>query len=180
MGIIALGLRLYRTIELSGGKVRKMNRKGYILSFLFGIGIAGIFLLKLQQNCINKWKGLAEKNRGMFLLVDQWVHIKQEGGNLGGFFIKNNYKRIAIYGMGYVGMRLAKELEGTGIEVAYGIDRNAANIYSEIKLATPDGVLPEVDAVVVTTVGGFDEICGVLSRKVDCPVIAIEDIVNGM
>lgn len=154
------------------------KREGYVLIFLLGIGIASTFLLELQQKCINRWKEIAEKNRGLFLLMSEWVKVKQEGKKLEEYFEKNNLKRIAIYGMSNVGIRLAKELKDSEIEVVYGIDRNAANIYSEIKVVATEDVLPEVDAVVVTLVDGFEEVCESLSEKLVCQIIAIEDIIN--
>lgn len=156
-----------------------MGKKiGYMLSFLAGAGLAGICLLKLQQGSIDRWKGLAEKNRGLFLLMDQWVRVRQDGRKLEEYFIRNSYKRIAVYGMGYVGRRLVEELKDSEIETVYGIDRNAANIYSEIKVVTMDEELANVDVVVVTLVDDFDQVSDLLSKELRCPVIAIEDIVN--
>ena len=77
-----------------------------------------------------------------------------------------------------MGKRLVKELKRTEIEVVYGIDRNAADIFSEIELVTMDDDLEDVDAVVVTLVDEYDTVCDILSQKVKCPVIAIEDIIN--
>lgn len=154
------------------------NRYGLMACFLLGAGVASALMIRLQQGCINRWKSAAEKNRGIFLLMDQWIYIKQEGKNLADFFTKNKYKRLAIYGMGYVGKRLVKELKNSGVEIVYGIDRNAAGIHSEIKLLTVNDSLLNVDAVVATSIGEYDVICDALSGKLDCPVIAIEDIIN--
>lgn len=149
-----------------------------VKGFLFGMFLTGFFLLRIQQDCINKWKRLAQKNIGLFLLMDQWVNVKQEGKKIEAYFIKNNYKRIAIYGMGSVGLRLVKELKDTEIEIAYGIDQNSANIYSDIKLVTMGEELSDVDAVIVTVAGGFDAISDKLSERMKCPMVAIEDIIN--
>ena len=146
--------------------------------FFLGGSVGSIMMLCLQQKCINKWKKTAQKNRGLFRLMDQWTKIKQEGKHLDTYFIKNNYKNIAIYGMGYVGIRLVKELKESQVKIVYGIDRNADNIYSDIKVITMDEELSKVDAMVVTVIEDFDEVCELLSEKVDCAVIAIEDIIN--
>lgn len=110
--------------------------------------------------------------------MNQWINLKQDEKKVEEYFIQKNLKRIAIYGMGYVGKRLVKELKRTEIEVVYGIDRNAADIFSEIELVTMDDDLEDVDAVVVTLVDEYDTVCDILSQKVKCPVIAIEDIIN--
>lgn len=156
----------------------KKKYKLLAVGFLLGIGIPFFFTTKFQQKCIDRWKKESDKNRGLFLLMDQWANIKQEGKNLEVYFVKNNYKKIAIYGMGYVGIRLVKELKYSEIEIAYGIDRNADTIYSDIKLITMDSSLEDVDAIVITTMEGYDEICEALSERVKCSFISIEDILN--
>lgn len=158
-----------------------MNKKYKLLfSLLLGIDIMLFGIISIQQKCINKWKKQAEKNTGQFMLMNQWTRVKQEGKGLEAYFDRNNYKKVAIYGMGYIGTRLIKELENSKIEIAYGIDKNANNIYSDIKLVTIDEKLPDVDVVVVTLVGDIDGIFDALSKKVNCPIIFIEDIVNEM
>lgn len=153
-------------------------KKRYIYMLLVSFGMASAFLIKLQQGCIDYWRKQANKNRGLFLLMDQWVCLKQDGRKIERYFIKNNLKRIAIYGMSYVGKRLSKELKCSEVEVIYGIDRNASIIYSEIELVTMDADLEDVDAIVVTSVDEYDSICSMLSQKISCPIIAIEDVVN--
>lgn len=155
-----------------------MKKSMYLLGMLFGITIPIYFIAKLQQNCIDQWKEQADKNSGLFLLMDQWVNIKQKGKNLKDYFLKNNYEKIAIYGMGRAGQRLVEELRNTEIEVLYGIDSDINNIYSDINLVTVEDDLQRVDAVVVTALGEFDAVYDILCEKMDCPMIAIEDILN--
>ena len=154
------------------------NKFKVVICVLLGILLPCYFITKLQQDCINKWRKDAEKNRGLFLLMNQWTLIKQKGKNLKPYFEKNNYKKIAVYGMGYVGKRLLNELKDSEIEVAYGIDKNASSMSADIKLITMDDDFEEVDAVVITVLTDFDDICDALSRKINCPFISIEDIVN--
>lgn len=156
--------------------IKMSNLYPYMLLLIY-IGAVG-FLLNLQQKCINKWKEQASKNRSLFLLMDQWVRTKQEGKKLESYFIKNNFKKIAVYGMGNVGKRLIKELRDSEINIAYGIDRNAENIYSEINLVTINDELENVDAVVITLISDFEDVYDKLSKKLKCSIIAIEDIIN--
>lgn len=151
--------------------------------FIFGVLgaiIPSLWLINLQQDCIDRWKEREKKDRGLFLLMNQWTRLKQDGKNLENFFKKNGYKRIAIYGMSYVGLSLVKELSHSEIEIVYGIDRNADNIYSNVKLITMEDKLLCVDAIVVTAISGYDEIRDALSEKVECPIISIEDILNAL
>lgn len=121
----------------------------------------------------------AQKHLAIMQVMNQWIMNKQNGKDLKDFFLANGYKEIAIYGMSYLGERLADELSDSEITVKYAIDRNADNIYTPFELLKPDDTLPEVDAIIVTAVSFFDEIEQDLEDKVDCPIISIEDVVYG-
>ncbi len=124
----------------------------------------------------DKIKAMSDKHLDLFLMMTQWVKVKQEGKNLSSFFEKNGYKRIAIYGMSYAGEALVEELKDTDIQVVYGIDRNADSIYADVDIVSMEDDLRAVDVIVVTAITFFDEIEEELSKKVACPVISLEDI----
>lgn len=145
---------------------------------MLGIGIPIYLAGSWQQKCINRWREESRKQRAMFLLMNQWINIKQGNRNLEEYFLKNNLKKIAIYGMGPMGQRLVKELKDSSIETAYGIDQNSDRIFAGIKVVKMEEKLDDVDAVVVTVVKEFDTIRDALMKKLSCPVIAIEDILN--
>lgn len=155
-----------------------MRKSLRIWSILAGNVALVFFITKLQQRCIDKWRGQAEKNRGMYALMNHWVNIKQEGKNLEEYFLRNHYIRIAVYGMGDIGQRLVKELKNSEIEIVYGIDKNSGNIYSDIELVTVEEGFKDVDAIVVTVIKEFDVICDTLKEKINCPILAIADILN--
>ena len=119
---------------------------------------------------------MSDKHLALFLMMNQWVKVKQEGKNLSAYFEKNGYKKIAIYGMSFAGETLVDELRGSDVYVAYGIDQNAETIYTDVEVVTMENTLAEVDAIVVTAISFFDEIEEKLSEKIDCPVISLEDI----
>ena len=108
--------------------------------------------------------------------MNQWVAVKQEGKNLADYFDKQGYKSIAIYGMSYAGERLLEELKCSDIQVQYGIDKNADNIYMDVNIVTMEDELKPVDAIVVTPIFFFDDIEEELSQKIDCPIISLEDV----
>ena len=137
-------------------------------------GVVGI--TKVMGKGAEGKQATADKFQALFLLMNQWIRAKQEGKSLVSYFEKNGYKRIAIYGMSYVGENLLTELKDTGIEVVYGIDRNAGRLYADVDIFTLDDTLEEVDAIVVTAITFFDEIEEQLSDKVSCPIISLEDI----
>lgn len=112
----------------------------------------------------------------LYMAFDQWLRIRQEGKTLVEYFEQQDYKTVAIYGMKELGERLYDELEGSDITVRYIIDKNADLIYANVDVVTPDEKLDPVDVIVVTALYYFDEIEEMLSERVDCPIISLEDI----
>ena len=153
-------------------------KKGVIsaVSMLTGVVAGAGTIGKIAEDRLSKVQNMSDKHLALFLMMNQWVKVKQDGKALSAYFEKNGYKKIAIYGMSYVGATLVDELRDTGIEVVYGIDKNASSIYTDVDIVSMDDSLGEVDAVVVTAITFFDEIEEKLSQKLDCPVISLEDI----
>ncbi|MBD5489852.1 MAG: hypothetical protein HDR13_13860 [Lachnospiraceae bacterium] len=112
----------------------------------------------------------------LYMAFDQWLRIRQEGKTLVEYFVKNGYKTVAIYGMKELGERLHDELQGSDITVKYAIDKNADSIYADVDVLMPDEKMDLVDVIVVTALYYFDEIEEMLSDKVDCPIISLEEI----
>lgn len=153
-------------------------KKGVIsvLSAITGAVLGAGAVGKVTGEKICKTKSMSDKHLALFLMMNQWVKVKQEGKNIADYFEKNGYKKIAVYGMSYAGETLIGELKDTDITIAYGIDQKADSIYADVDVVSMDGKLEAVDAVVVTAVTFFDEIEEQLCRKVDCPIISLEDI----
>lgn len=151
-----------------------------ILSGLVGAVIGAGTVGKITGKSLDKARNMSDKHLALFLMMNKWVKIKQEGKNLVSYFEKKGYKRIAIYGMSYAGETLIEELRGTDVQVAYGIDKNANSIYSEIDVSSVEDSLGDVDVVVVTAITFFEEIEQVLKTKVNCPIVSLEDILDSM
>lgn len=147
-----------------------------ILSLLFGCAGGIIGSRKLIVPKLNNAIQYSDKHLSLFLMMNQWVKVKQEGKNLSTYFLKNGYKRIAVYGMSYVGETLVKELNGTEIEIVYAIDKNAENIYSSVDIVSLEDPMENVDAVVITAITFLEEIENQLSKKLSCPLLSLEDI----
>lgn len=147
-----------------------------VLSLLVGAAAGAISVEKNARERISDKQKLSDKHLQLYLMMNQWVKVKQDGKNLSTYFEKKGYKKIAIYGMNYVGETLLDELKETATEVAYAIDKKADRIHAEIEVYTAGDDLASVDAVVVTPITFFDEIEEEMSKKVDCPIISLEDI----
>lgn len=158
-----------------------MKRKTVtVLSMASGIVLGGllgiIFAMRRSSGEKEKWEKLSEKHLKLMLLLNQWIYIKQQGKSVIDYFHKENINSIAIYGMSYIGERLYDELKNSDVTVKYAIDNNADRIYSEVELISPDEDLEEVDAVIVTPITFFPEIEKKMSKKVNCPIISLKDI----
>lgn len=147
-----------------------------ILSVLTGAVLGASLVGKVKNKKLNSVNQMSGKHLSLFLMMNQWVKVKQEGKNLYSYFAKKGYKRIAIYGMSYAGEALMNELKDSSVTVVYGIDQNADSIYMDVDIVSMNDELEEVDAIVVTAITFFDEIEEKLLEKVDYPIISLEDI----
>ena len=147
-----------------------------ILSALTGAAVGAGAVGKSESKKLARARAMSSKHLELFKMMSQWVQVKQEGKSLVSYFEKNGYKKIAIYGMSFAGETLLNELKDSGIEVAYGIDKNADTIYADVNIVSVTDTLEPVEAIVVTAITFFDEIEEMLSEKMDCPIISLEDI----
>lgn len=141
------------------------------------------FLLGKRSSDIKNSKELigkqeyVDKHLAMFLLMNEWLKLDQEGKTIKKYFEDNNYKKIAIYGMGSIGERLCDELNRLGFEVVYAIDKRKDLHYKNITILNINEVLPEADVIIVSAFFYFDEISEELEKKVSYPIANIEDII---
>lgn len=152
-------------------------KKGTIVGTLLGAAVGAVMVGKITGETIDKKQGKVDKFKSYYNMLNQWLIIKQEGGSLQDYFEKNNYNRIAIYGMGEMGNRLYDELKNSNITLAYAIDKDADSIYADLKVVSKEDELQEVDVIVVTATFAFDEIKEELEKKTNIPIISLEDIV---
>ncbi len=163
--------------------MKKNTIKKGLISVLFiftGVVIGAGMIKKIENKKFKKIYDKSQKHFELFRMMSQWVKVKQEGKNLSSYFESNGYKKIAVYGMSYAGETLINELQDTGIEVAYGIDKNADFISTDINVVSADDSLEEVDAIIITAITFFAEIKEKLSEKVDCPILSLEDVLYGV
>lgn len=143
---------------------------------LVGAGVGAAVAKKTTGSKFQKSQQMSDKHLALFLMMNQWVKVKQEGKSLSEYFERNNYQKIAVYGMSYVGETLMDELKDSGICVKYGIDKKAGRMDKGIEMVTIDDNLQEVDAVVVTAITFFDEIAEKLRERLNCPILSLKDI----
>lgn len=137
---------------------------------------------KKAEKEITRINGERGKFFQMFRVTDDWLNKKIKGMNIKDYLNKKNYNKIAIYGMSFVGQTLINELEGSEIEIKYGVDRDAEVYWDAFPIKKPEQITSDdtVDAVIVTALSFVDEVRAALQDKLDCPIISLEEIVDAM
>lgn len=148
-----------------------------VIGIITGTIAGGALTLALSGKKVDQKSQKVDKFKGYYNMLNQWLMLKQEGKSLDEYFKQNGYKTIAIYGMGEMGNRLYDELKNSDIEVKYAVDQNAAGTYSELDVIDVEDEYEEVDVIVVTATFAFDEINEELGKKVDFPVVSLDDVV---
>lgn len=146
----------------------------------FGSGIAaGAALVKLVKKDTDDNAKKVIKFKTQFYMVNRWVSILQDNRDLSGYFEKNGYRKVAIYGLGTLGENLANDLKD---KVVFAIDEKAAGRdQSRFPVYSMDDVInEEPDVVVVTPVFAFQDIQPLCETKFGCPVISLEDVIDDM
>ena len=160
------------------GRLAMINNIGiccfsFIAGMVLGILLLGLHLQKICRDLHDKY----EKQTEFYSLLLRWIHVHQEGRTLMNYFYNNNVRTIAIYGMKELGEALSEELRNGDIEIKYGIDKNADNIYAGIDVYTPDEKLEDVDMVVVTAIHYYNEIENDMQNKLKGKIVSLEDVV---
>ncbi len=155
-------------------------KKRNVLALIGALGTvaAGGYYCNKYRKKYDRCGELMRKLEKYYHTLNRWLAKRQEGICLDSYFKENGYESIAIYGYKELGERLYDELKATDVKVEYIIDKAADNIYAGVDAYTPDDVLPDVDAVVVTASYYFDEIEEMLRDKLACPIFSIDDVVN--
>lgn len=153
-------------------------KKIRVISYIFFAYLVGFIYGKKKQlkkiECMNvKY----DKFRGYYYMLSHWLSLKQNEKNLKEYFQENGFKKIAIYGMGDMGERLAKELSKTDIQVVYAIDKNIKHSDLGIEIRSIDDATDDIEAVVVTATFAYKMIKNDIEKKFSCPIISLEEII---
>lgn len=155
----------------------KKRLKIFLIIFFNALGIITICMY-LFKKIINAQIYRVNKFRSYYNVLNSWMVIKSKGEKLVTYFHNNNYRNIAIYGMGEIGNRLYEELENTEIEVVYGIDSNSNSAYGKVDIYSIDDKMPEVDAIIVTPIFAYQDIKENLEKRVSVPIISLEEVTD--
>ena len=110
-------------------------------------------------------------------MMNQWLILKQEGKSIGNYLDKRGNHTVAVYGMALYGRHIIRELQGTDIVVAYGMDRKKMNAYKGIEVLQPIGELPYVDVIINSVIHDHINVKNTLANITNIPVLCLEDVV---
>lgn len=171
----------FNAADIRNGMEIKMKKKIlFLATLLFSSAVCvGTFVLfRKKRKELENNRQIVYKNDKIIQNLDEFLTIKQAGKNISIYFENTGYKKVAIYGMGYLGKRLYDELKSLDIEVAYLVDKDAENINEEVPVFKPDQKLPYADVLIVTPVFYFHAIENEMERQVNCPIISLEDVLD--
>lgn len=134
--------------------------------------------LKYKNKQLVNLSDNSQKQRILYLILNNMYAMEQNNMPLGTFLKEEGYNTIAIYGIHFIGQRLFDSLVKEGFEVEYLIDKGKRKEYRGVRVYSPQDDLKPVDAVVVTPVTYYNEIFLELQKKMDCPILSVEDILE--
>lgn len=160
--------------------MREIINIALLIFFVFMVIMNMLKKKHLQQQTIviKQYEKSLLKFREYYELLDQWMMNREQGMCVENYFAKNNYKSIAIYGMGSMGNHLYQELkQSSKVQVLYAIDKKGTSIFSELCVKKLSDDLPAVDAVIITVTLSYADIVLSLEEKLICPMISLDEVI---
>ncbi|MCM1441751.1 MAG: glycosyltransferase [Roseburia sp.] len=132
-------------------------------------------VIELEQQ---RYIYLLEKYRKMFFIYDKWMELECRIGSMSGYLYGQRIRKVAVYGMGYIGMQLVNRLRDANIFVVKGIDRNAEYINVAIPVVRLEKFNDRVDLVIVTVMDNIENILWEIKGQLNAPVITIHQLLE--
>ncbi len=121
---------------------------------------------------------IANRDRVCLDVLVDWVVKKENGVLLADYFHEREIKKIAIYGMGYLGSCFYYEMKNSDIEVMYCVDPDRTSSVKGVRLVTIEDMTEKADAIVVTSVFEFEAIKEKLENKFsNTEIVSLETVI---
>lgn len=170
---------MHKSIKEAVGIIKEYTQ----LSDMQKVQLEGVELWRKREEEAGKERTVREKY--IFKLLERWTYLESNGISLAGFFRSQGIERLVIYGFSYIGESIFHRFENVGINVICGIDRRADRmVIKELPVVKLDDeiaqeYLQQTDAVVVTSISGFQEIKEALEMYTkDIKVYSFEEIIQ--
>lgn len=159
----------YGTAFLESIKKAKNNYPNKIQKYSLLQNSVDNELLQVQKEC--------DKFEKYLKVMDKWMELRECGIELEQYLLRLGYKEISIYGYGMFGRHLVKELKSSKLKVKYIIDRQKDKLHVDYPVYHPSEILPECDAIVITSFYFLNEIKKDL-EDIPYPKISIETVIS--
>lgn len=159
-----------------------MKTRYALLLSAAGIYTSGWLVKRLWKQKYSGQARRADENEAYLQLYYHWLLLEQSGGDFAACLRELDAREIAVYDLAPQGRRFIDAISRSAdVTVKYAIERdNPGSVHQTLDvLRLHDDPLPDVNAVVVCTVGGFDGIRRELQREVNkgCRIVALEDLI---
>lgn len=124
-----------------------------------------------------KYMGQGNMISEFYHIMDQWLTLYEEGRNISDILKEENYYKIAVYGMGVMGVHLIDSLKNSGVEVIYILDEKSVEYCNGIVTKTLEDDLDVVDVVIYTNPCEKRDVIKKIKNKFSCKVISLADVV---
>lgn len=153
--------------------IPQITKQEEILKRVWNIGND---ITRPERTELEKTRELSEKHLSMVKLYDSWVAVNQANKEIGSYLLKKGVQKVAIYGYGIIGERLALELKDSLVEVLYAIDQRAKELLGAIPIREVKDIDDDVDAIIVTSSFYFVEIESELKKHYSKDIINFEEL----
>lgn len=151
----------------------------YLSICLVGMAVGGKLVSDVCEGLLKERDKKIYRQNGYYNILVRWVRRKIEQEDLESWFIKHNYKNIAIYGIGELGKLFFRDIEGASINVNALIDKGVVKSCFGMAVQSPEENLDiDADVIIVTATFAFDAIKkSLLDKGIDIPVVSLEDVI---
>lgn len=151
-----------------------------LVFLLFISNLSWMYIHKYKNKEITLLRETQYRKNIYYMFMVEWLNKKNQGKYVADYLKRNQVKKVAIYGMDYIGKCLYDELMMSDIDVCYVIDQKGK--YIEYDIAIPvkksDENLEKVDAVIVTVLPGYIEIEKKLKSLEIGTILPLDEIIN--
>lgn len=154
--------------------------KGMIVAIWCGVFSGGLFCAWVYWDVYMRRRRQLKKLSSFHDMMTKWVAVRETDHSLSECIAEMGIRTVAVYGMQTIGKCLEKELRNSKVELLYAIDAKAECIYSDLKILRPEDELPDVDAIIVTSIHAFEEIRNGLAQGISdrCRIINLSELVD--
>lgn len=159
-----------------------MKKIKYIVMLAATAGISTIAIKHVKRKIQSAELNTSRLSKYYDILLD-WIDNLYGKRKLESVFLKKNYKKIAVYGRGTLGLLLYEELKDADIEIKYYIDQNADKYSSDIDGIPTLGIeavnqMEAIDCIVVTPIHVYENIKDSLeSTGVTIPILSLQEVI---